>query len=212
MNIDFNQAAYWDRVAHQKTFTHPLQWDWLEAIPKECLILDYGCGYGRLGAEFQARGYQQFIGMDSSPEMIARGKQSHPGLDLRLNQGDAIPLPDGSASLLLLFAVLTCIPLDADQQKLIQELWRVLAPGGYLYLSEPLINPDARNQQRYAAYQQAPYGAFELPEGVVCRHHEERYLRQLLNPATFIHQQVFTVSSMNGNPLRVMQLFVQKAP
>ncbi|GII79082.1 hypothetical protein Sru01_40640 [Sphaerisporangium rufum] len=46
-----NQVAYWDGVGATKTFTHPLNLDWLAGANRNTRILDYGCGYGRVMAE-----------------------------------------------------------------------------------------------------------------------------------------------------------------
>lgn len=42
----------------------------------------------------------------------------------------------------VLFAVLTCIPLDGEQRDLVREISRVLRPGGLLYISDLLLNRD----------------------------------------------------------------------
>lgn len=43
-----NQRAYWDRVAGRKTFTQPLNRDWLDTfVLRTARVLDYGCGYRR---------------------------------------------------------------------------------------------------------------------------------------------------------------------
>jgi ubiquinone/menaquinone biosynthesis C-methylase UbiE len=54
--------------------------------------------------------------------------------DVRLVQDDGptIPPQKHSVDLVLLFAVLTCIPLDEDQRDLLREISRVLHPGGLL--------------------------------------------------------------------------------
>jgi ubiquinone/menaquinone biosynthesis C-methylase UbiE len=76
-----------------------------------------------------------------------------------------------------LFAVLTYIPSDDDQRVLLAEVRRVLRPEGILYISDLLINTDLRNLERYErdADQFGVYGVFELPEGVIVRHHREEW-------------------------------------
>ncbi len=44
-------TEYWSNEGAKKTFTHPLNKEWLAGIEKESAILDLGCGYGRLITE-----------------------------------------------------------------------------------------------------------------------------------------------------------------
>lgn len=81
--------------------------------------------------------------------MIERGKEQFPHLDLRVKDGAAIDLPDQSAEAVILFAVLTCIPSSQEQKELIEEIDRVLKPGGILYVNDFLLNTDERNTSRY---------------------------------------------------------------
>lgn len=68
-----SQSSYWDRVAHEKRFSHPLRLDWLEKYSdKQARILDYGCGYGRTLAELSDAGHENIFGMDFSEAMLGR--------------------------------------------------------------------------------------------------------------------------------------------
>src|ERR1051326_4217048 len=88
---------------------------------------------------------------------------------------------DHSFHAVLLFTVLTCIPEDDGQRALLAEIRRVLRPGGLLYISDLLINSDARNVERYQGHAEeyGMYGVFELPQGAVVRHHQEEWIKQL---------------------------------
>ena len=91
--------------------------------------------------------------------MIERGKQQAPYLDLRLKKDAGIDLPDHSADIVILFAVLTCIKSNEEQQTRISEIYRVLKPAGILYINDFLINSDERNQFRYQKFE-ARYGIY----------------------------------------------------
>ena len=43
------------------------------------------------------------------------------------------------------------------------------------------------------------YGVFELPEGAVCRHHEEAWIKELLKDFTEQEYRHLTFTTMNGN-------------
>jgi len=101
----------------------------------------------------------------------------------------------------LLFAVLTCMPVDHEQRLLLSEIKRVLRPGGLLYLSDLLVNDDARNRERYErdAVRYKRYGVFELPEGVVVRHHTNEWIEEITSPFKRLEYESFDATTMNGN-------------
>ena len=48
-----DQRAYWNRVAGDKDFRHPLNVELFERhVPRDVRVLDLGCGDGRIGAKF----------------------------------------------------------------------------------------------------------------------------------------------------------------
>lgn len=196
------QRAYWDRVSAVKQFTTPFQAEEFERyVGKDSVILDVGCGYGRTLNELHQLGYRHLTGIDFSGGMIRRGKEQFPYLDLRTMETEQIDLPDGSVNAVILFAVLTCIQSDSGQENLIQEIRRVLRPGGILYVNDFLLNEDERNQKRYAEY--APiygtYGVFELPEGAVLRHHDEKWIFTLLEGFETLRYERLQFTTMNGH-------------
>ena len=72
-----DQSNYWNKVAATKTFTHPLDIGLIKQyMPKTAMILDYGCGYGRLTSEMYLQGFTNITGVDTSIELIDRGKKT----------------------------------------------------------------------------------------------------------------------------------------
>lgn len=57
------QITYWDRVANEKRFSHPLRLEWLKQYLEntQFRILDYGCGYGRTLAGLSDSGYRKLF-------------------------------------------------------------------------------------------------------------------------------------------------------
>ena len=197
------QEEYWNRVSEKKEFTTPFQAEnFSKYVKKDHLILDVGCGYGRTLDELYHNGYRNLIGIDFSKGMIERGKQQFPYLDLRIKDNEKISLPDASVDAVILFAVLTCIRTNEDQEQLLAEIKRVLKPQGILYVNDFLLNTDERNLSRYAKYKDSYgiYGVFELPEGAVCRHHDEAWIKQLLKDFSEQEYSHLTFTTMNGNP------------
>src|SRR5919199_6374834 len=193
------QMSYWDGVAQQKRFSHPLSLMWLERhISRRSRILDYGCGYGRTLRELTRAGYQNVVGVDFSEAMLARCRRELPCVSLIRNDERTLPFEGGSLDAVLLFATLTCIPPDEAQRALVAEVERVLRPGGLLYISDLLLNEDARNRERYerdaGAY--GVYGVFELPEGVVVRHHRREWIEELTRSFAGLEYETFSVLTM----------------
>ena len=209
-----SQISYWDRVAHEKRFSHPLRLDWLEKYSdKQERILDYGCGYGRTLAELSDAGYENLFGMDFSEAMLGRCRKEVSQFRLIRNDGKGLPLKPNSLDAVLLFAVLTCIPDSNEQRILLTAVEQALRPGGLIYLSDLLLNDDARNRERYQRFHEVYkcYGVFELPEGVAVRHHHKEWIEELTRSFRQLEYEPFKVITMNGNTSAAFQYLGRKS-
>jgi len=206
------EHSYWDRVAEEKTFTHVLPEEWLVSMRPDMRILDYGCGYGRMLRVLADRGCRNSIGYDSSRRMIDRATRENPDLSFRHLLQLPLPEPDSSFDLILLLAVLTCMPDDASHEMLIEELSRVLRPGGRLLLSDAPLQTDERNLRRYA--EALPVvgtnGVFRTEDGATLRHYEPERIFTLLAGLIIEETRWATLTTMNGHPTIVLQISAQK--
>ncbi|MFC7533564.1 class I SAM-dependent methyltransferase [Actinoplanes sp. GCM10030250] len=204
------ELHYWDTAGAAKTFTHPINVAWMAGLDRSARILDYGCGYGRVMAELSDMGFADVTGVDVSAALIERGRQARPDLSLAvLESPPAMAFPAGSFDVVVLFAVLTCIPAEEDQRALVRELGRVLGPGGILYVSDLLLQPDIRNRERYAAHP-GPYGVFTTDDGAVCRHHDVEYLRELFAEFEVVEERRISVTTMNGRQAEGIQMLARR--
>jgi SAM-dependent methyltransferase len=210
-----DQLAYWDTVGASKTFTHPVQLDWLADVERDVRVLDYGCGYGRVLAELADRGFSRLSGVDVSPALIARARRLRPDLHVEhLASPPALPAGFGRFGVVLLIAVLTCVVEDDAQHELVAEVTRALAPGGLLYVSDLPLQDDEGHRDRYASHARlvdAPYGVFATGDGAVCRHHDRAHLHSLLAHLQVVEQREVDVVTMNGHRARAVQLLLRKA-
>jgi ubiquinone/menaquinone biosynthesis C-methylase UbiE len=96
------------------------------------VALDAACGTGRF-AEFLARRGHAVIGVDSSPDMLARARQRVPDAGFGVAGLDRLPLRDDSADVIVCALALDHVPrLDP----VLAEFARVLRPGGDLVISD----------------------------------------------------------------------------
>jgi SAM-dependent methyltransferase len=204
---------YWDDHADTVHFTIPLKEELVRRyIPSNARILDYGCGYGRTLQQLWEIGYRNLLGVDFSAGMITRGRSLYPHLELHLGNAGGLPRDSPPFDLILLFAVLTCIPDDRDQQMLITNLDRLLRPGGMLYVSDFLLADDPRNRERYEKFHEkyGTYGVFELEEGAVVRHHDPVWVQQLFSAFKGKEYGVETFTTMLGHPAQGFYYLGQK--
>ncbi|MFJ5592351.1 class I SAM-dependent methyltransferase [Streptomyces noursei] len=209
--------GFWETTGAAKTFTHPIDPALLaEFVPRTARVLDYGCGYGRLTAELVELGYGAVRGVDRSAALIARGRQAHPGLALLRWSGFPLPFAAGSFDAALLFAVLTCVPDDADQRAIVGELARLVRPGGVLYVSDVPLQDDPFNRARYERFAArfGTYGVFQTPDGGVFRHHPPPWLRGLLRAAGFavLRECRTVVPTLDGRTAERLQLMTRREP
>jgi ubiquinone/menaquinone biosynthesis C-methylase UbiE len=114
---------------------------WLERhLPASVpLLVDIGTGNGALPARLASRA-ERVVGLDASPEMIARAKARHAGngkLEFQVVNGPQIPLPDQSVDVVT--SLLSWRYLDWDP--LMMEIRRVLKPGGRLLVVDMVALP-----------------------------------------------------------------------
>ncbi len=197
-----NQEKYWDKVAEEKEFPTPFKMEVFERyVFKNMKILDVGCGYGRTLNELYNNGFSNLTGLDYSQSMIDRGLKLYPHLNLIINNADDIPSPDNAFDSVILIGVLTSNVETKTQENLISEISRVLKNNGIFYLADFLINMDKRNLKRYQKYENkyGIYGVFELPEGVVLRHHTENHILKLTKDFTNLVFEKTVYKTMNAH-------------
>ena len=75
----------WDCVARKVDFNLQIIEEYIvNSASISSRTLDFGCGYGRITNQIYQLGFKNIAGVDSSEEMIKRGIEEHPTLDLSL--------------------------------------------------------------------------------------------------------------------------------
>ncbi|MBI4479160.1 MAG: methyltransferase domain-containing protein [Acidobacteria bacterium] len=145
--------------------------------------------------------------------MVAAARQKFPEMTFQvLEHPPHLPIPNESVDAVLLLGVLTCVPSDGGQRRIIAELHRVLRAGGLSYIGNFWLQTDMRNIQRYEL-DQAKYGVYgicDLPEGVTLRHHSRQWIERLTDQFDQVAVEDIEVITMNGHPALAFQWFARK--
>jgi SAM-dependent methyltransferase len=97
------------------------------------VVCDLGCGPGHVARYLHGRGAEVF-GIDLSPAMLEQARQINPGIEFREGNMSALDLPDGVLAGIVAFYSIIHIPRE-DVAVVLQEMRRVLQPGGLLLLA-----------------------------------------------------------------------------
>lgn len=106
-------------------------------------IVELGCGNAQTARSLLQRYPDcRVTGLEVDQRQHAKNLESRqPGLEFIAAAAEAIPFPDGSFDLTLMLKSLHHVPVPAMAGAL-AEIARVLRPGGYLYVSEPVFAGD----------------------------------------------------------------------
>ena len=115
-----------------------------DILAEEASVLDAGCGNGRnliyLSSNFKMKGF----GIDISSAAISQAKKASGEMDIKYfvgSTGDPLPVEDNSQSLAL--DMMTSHFLDqSGREKLRDEIFRTLRPGGFLFMKTFLKDKD----------------------------------------------------------------------
>ena len=103
------------------------------AAPRDCRVLEIGCGIGRMTRWF-AESFGEVHGIDIAPEMIGQARDrlaAYPNVLLHTGSGfDLQPLPDAHFDLVFSYIVFQHIPSAAVIRNYVREAARVLKPLG----------------------------------------------------------------------------------
>ncbi len=135
----FNRwAATYDQSVMQRLYFGPVHSKMLDLLVQELkdprCVIDVGCGTGRLLRAASVRWPEaQLVGVDPAEQMVSEARRLNPNATFKLAQAESLPFPDETADL-----ILTSLSFHhwANQAKGLQEIARVLRPGGWFCLAD----------------------------------------------------------------------------
>lgn len=181
-------------------------------------VVDCGCGNGRnlimLAHEFDMHGY----GFDSSSAAIKEAQKMSDGLSLTYetrSMSKTLPLEDNSQALAL--DMMASHFLKAEERaQLRDEIYRVLKPGGYLFMKTFLKDGDLHTEQLLKDRPGSEPGTYIHPViGVAEYIYGEDELKEFLGEKFIIHKTYAShkhKSKGKARKRRTISVYAQKDP
>lgn len=146
-----DSRAFYDRVSgvYDQRYAYPpalgaAQALWLSRMFAPGLVLDLGCGTGRMLGHLARAGFRA-VGLDCSRAMLSRARRKSPARLVLADARQGLPFADASLDLVIsLHGTLIHFAGPRELESLLAEVGRVLAPGGAMVaeLPHPATFPD----------------------------------------------------------------------
>ena len=128
---EYDQIAEWYVAARNPEVGVPDLTAFARRLPADARVLDLGCGDGVPISQFLTREGFDVVGLDSSPEMIARYRANFPGVPARCERVEEATFAAESFEAVVAWGVLFHLS-EADQGAVIRKVSEWLRPGGRL--------------------------------------------------------------------------------
>ncbi len=127
----YNRPNFKDRL---NVFLQELQ----SVLPAPARILDYGCGAGVISFAIAEKGYE-VVGVDGATGMIEaaeldRRRNNIDNVSFEVDQSNGKKISDNSFDAIVCSSVIEYVE---DDKKLLEDLIRIIRPGGWLLFSVP---------------------------------------------------------------------------
>jgi SAM-dependent methyltransferase len=144
----YSPKQQWERMWKDRTFEREVGWCEYRELRKHLIevlgkmedpfVVEAGCGMGAWVAYLSKHGIRNVVGLDNYAPALEELKRQVP--DSHVIEGDVRELPfhDGSVDACISLGVVEHFP--EGPTSLILEMFRVLRPGGYLFLTVPYYN------------------------------------------------------------------------
>lgn len=170
-------------------------------LPKGASVLDVGCGTGRWVRRYAQSGYSP-VGLDGSLSMLKRAVELRTLAPLLAARLQSLPFRDGTFDCVQTITVIQHIPA-LEQQQALEELVRVIKPGGYLILLE-LIRGHAAHVVSHGAADWVDRVRICGPELISWFGQEFLFFDRILTRAVSLSKRMLVDSHADGLSLPVI--------
>ena len=209
-NIYDNEAFFsaYRALRREKSYNDLLEQPAMERLLPEVAglsVLDIGCGYGQNSLAFARRGAKQVVAVDLSERMLAaaRAESAHPRILYRRMDMEDLSALTGPFD--LVYSSLA-FHYAADFPHLIEEIHRLLRPGGILLFSQehPIVTAtlglrghhNLDEQGRPVSYTFSDYAAAGRRSGPWLGEEVENYHRPMGHIVTALAQAGFLIQAL----------------
>jgi len=134
-NSEDGYALYASDYDHSNPFLNTFEKDELFTLLGDLngkKVLDIGSGTGRSVTRLKVTGASDVTALDISPEMLEILKEEHPTVETVIGNVEKLPFKDDSFDTITALFVIVHI---GDLREMLDEVYRVLKPGGVFILS-----------------------------------------------------------------------------
>lgn len=201
-------------LSRNNLLEHLARYDLLP-VDKTLTILDIGCGAGH-GSERLSKKYKKVYGVDISEDAIKYAKENWSQSNIEFKVGSALEIPftDNYFDVVAAFEVFE--HLD-DWRKFLEEIKRVLKPGGMVYISTPNkdlyspgtkkpINPHHVFEMTIPEFKSALKEFFILENfyGQRTPVYNDHFIWKIVNPILFTFKKIIPYKVNNTFKLKVI--------
>jgi SAM-dependent methyltransferase len=147
------QGKHW--AGHPTVYAEKFS-DFLKGKGFEGKLVDVGCGSGRDVDYFRLRGFNVF-GIDYDEKEVATAKSDFPESNFMTANAEEMPFADTAIGAFFMINVMHYV----DQTKVMEEISRTLAPGGYAFIHFNLRITDAEGVTDYVQDKESIEKLFE---------------------------------------------------
>lgn len=177
------ESDYWD--SHWEHYLRKLRVDRFVQIetrkylPLDSCVLEGGCGFGEKVYSLKIAGYRA-IGIDFAQKTVAKINSKYPDLNIKWGDVRNLPIESGIVDGYWSLGVIEHFWDGYDQ--ISSEMYRVLRPGGYLFLTFPVMSPIRKykaSKKQYLIFNkdnvdESGFYQFALEPDSVRKHFEEK--------------------------------------
>jgi ubiquinone/menaquinone biosynthesis C-methylase UbiE len=181
----------------------------LEIVEEGDRILDLACGFGRVALALGRKGHEVW-GIDISSALIEAARQDakhYPNVQYMVGDMRKLPYEAGFFNKVLCFwASFAHLLTEEDQLSCLNEIFRVLKPGGYGFMV--LMNPDHDFWQQLLNKVNGERVVFPeyFPNHPPIYVHSESTLRNLMAKTRFVQPPLIELTEMNHSKRIVVHL------